>query len=132
MELSREDFEELAEEAFDVLPDRFRDAVDNVEIVVEDRPAREDREQFGGSGSLLGLYKGIPLTRRGVWYGTYPTLPDRIYLYQKNIEAICRSRADVKRQVYATLYHELGHYFGMNESEIRQAMDEDGWAFPSQ
>ena len=127
MEISREDFEEIAEEAFHLLPERFQDAIDNVEIIVEDRPEKAERDQFEGGGRLLGLYKGIPLTRRGTWYGTSPTLPDRIYLYQKNIESICRSLAELKRQISATLYHEIGHYFGMSESEIRQAMDEDGW-----
>ncbi len=126
--ITQEEFEEIAEEAFNILPAKFRDAVDNVEIVVEDRPSPEDQGRFEGSGRLLGLYKGIPLTHRGPWYGTSPTLPDRIYLYQKNIESICRSRAELQRQITSTLYHELGHYFGMSESEIRQAMEDDGWS----
>ncbi len=125
--VSREEFEEIAEEAFRDLPERFRDAIDNVEIIVEDRPSAEDRDRAEGSGRLLGLYKGIPRTHRGTWYGMFPTLPDRIYLYQKNIESVCRSLADLRRQIAVTLYHELGHYFGMSESEIRQAMDDDGW-----
>ncbi len=118
--MDRQKFEDTIQKAFDALPPKFRDNVENVEIVVEDYP-RTDRD----SGStLLGLYHGIPLTKRGVWYGTTPVLPDRITLYQKNIERLCTSEEEIAKKIYEVLFHEIGHYFGMNEKEIRSAMRE--------
>jgi predicted Zn-dependent protease with MMP-like domain len=120
---SREEFEEMAERAFASLPGTFREKIDNVQIVVEDYP---DEEALKGSRSskfdLLGLYQGVPLNHRGTWYGIAPTLPDKITLYQNNIEAVCRTEAEVKHRITEVLFHEIGHYFGMNEREIRAAM----------
>ncbi len=121
--MTRERFEKLAQAAFDSLPEEFIAKVDNVRIVVEDYPSDEELERVGGSrDSLLGLYQGIPLTQRGTWYGAVPVVPDTITLYQKNIEAVCRSEEEIERRIVEVLFHELGHYFGMNERQIRQAM----------
>ncbi len=126
--MTREQFEDIAEEAFHKLPEKFKEAIDNVEIVVEDVPTGDDRRHQGKGGMLLGLYKGVPLTKRGTWYGTTPTLPDRIILYQKNIEEMCRGAQEIRHQIFVTLYHEIGHYFGMTETEIRRSMEDDaGW-----
>jgi predicted Zn-dependent protease with MMP-like domain len=123
--MTREHFEEIAQKAFDNLPETFRNSIENVHIVVEDFPPNELVErQRHGKYSLLGLYQGIPLTRRGTWYGTSPTVPDKISLYQKNIEASCTSEDEVMRKIVEVLFHEIGHYFGMNEKEIRSAMKE--------
>jgi predicted Zn-dependent protease with MMP-like domain len=121
--MTREHFEEIAQTAFDSLPEQFRNNIENVHIVVEDYPPDEliDRERYG-KYSLLGLYQGIPLTKRGTWYGASPTAPDKISLYQKNIEASCREEREIQRRIVEVLFHEIGHYFGMNESQIRQAM----------
>ena len=129
--MTREEFENIAEEAFHGLPPRFINAIDNVEIVVEDVPTGDDLKLQRKGGTLLGLYKGIPLSKRGTWYGMSPTLPDRIILYQKNIEALCRGEREIRRQIYITLYHEIGHYFGMSEAEIRHAMDDEETRFSS-
>ncbi len=121
--MTREHFEEVAQNAFDNLPERFRNTVENLYIVVEDYPPDDMvGSQRGGKYSLLGLYQGIPLTRRGPWYGANPTVPDKISLYQKNIEASCRSEEEVRQKIVEVLFHEIGHYFGMNEQEIRSAM----------
>jgi predicted Zn-dependent protease with MMP-like domain len=121
--MTRERFEEIAQKAFDTLPDQFRQSIDNVHIVVEDYPPDElmERERFG-KFSLLGLYQGIPLTRRGSWYGASPTVPDKISLYQRNIEASCRDEEEMHKRIVEVLFHEIGHYFGMNETRIRNAM----------
>jgi predicted Zn-dependent protease with MMP-like domain len=129
--MTQEQFEDIAEEAFHNLPEKFKEAIDNVEIVVESVPTGDDRQHQGRGGKLLGLYKGIPLPKRGTWYGTTPTLPDRIILYQKNIEEICRGEKDIRHQIFVTLYHEIGHYFGMTETEIRQSMEDDAERFTS-
>lgn len=121
--MTRERFEKIAQEAFDSLPDIFTEKVDNVRIVVEDYPSDEDLERVGGRrDSLLGLYHGVPFPQRGTWYGAVPVVPDTITLYQKNIEAACRDEDEIERRIVEVLFHELGHYFGMNERQIRQAM----------
>ncbi len=121
--MTKEHFEEIAQKAFDNLPETFRNRVENVHIVVEDYPPDNLVERRpNGRYSLLGLYQGIPLTRRGTWYGASPTVPDKISLYQKNIEASCKSEEEVGQMIAEVLFHEIGHYFGMSEQEIRNAM----------
>jgi len=126
MKVTREEFDTLVEETLTMLPGHFKMALDNVEIIVEDVPTDADLEYSEASdrNSLLGLYTGIPLTERGGWYGMTPVVPDRIQIYQKNIERICRTKKELRRQVFITVFHELGHYFGMDEDEIRTAMDD--------
>jgi predicted Zn-dependent protease with MMP-like domain len=121
--MTRERFEEVAQKAFDSLPEQFRNNIENVHIVVEDYPPDELRKEGRDSRySLLGLYQGIPLTKRGTWYGASPTAPDKISLYQKNIEASCHDEEEILRRIVEVLFHEIGHYFGMNETQIRNAM----------
>lgn len=110
--MEREKFEALVEQALADLPAPFRERLTNVAIMVEDLPP----ENVKTRGLLLGLFHGIPRTEKSVFYAAPP---DHIFLYQKNIEAICRSEADVRRQIRATLLHEVGHYFGMTEDQLR-------------
>jgi predicted Zn-dependent protease with MMP-like domain len=121
--MERKEFEEIVEKAFDLLPENFHSALDNVSIVVEDFPTDEiiQRMKLRTGRELLGLYQGVPKTHRGTWYGMSPVLPDIISLYQKNIEAVCRNEELIKEKVREVLIHELGHYFGMNEDEIKNA-----------
>ncbi|HEY4643375.1 MAG TPA: metallopeptidase family protein [Bacteroidota bacterium] len=118
-----EKFEEIAEQAFASLPDFFKSKIENVEVVVEDVPSQEDlkRLRLPKHDLLLGLYKGIPYTERGTWYGMNATLPDRITLYRLNIEQLCRTEKDVESKIYEVLIHEIGHYFGMSDKEIHAA-----------
>ncbi|RPI04483.1 MAG: metallopeptidase family protein [Ignavibacteriae bacterium] len=121
--MTREKFEDIAEKVFEQLPKLFGDKIDNVHIVVEDYPSEEVMHGLHVSKrGLLGLYQGVPLTHRGSWYGTSPTTPDKISLYQANIEAECKNDEEVSERIQEVLLHELGHYFGMNETEIRNAM----------
>ncbi len=126
MKVSREAFESLVEEALKMLPRHFQTALDNVEIIVEDMPNDDDLDRAAASEkhTLLGLYTGVPLTERGGWYGMTPVMPDRIQIFQKNIERFCKTKEELRYQVLTTVFHELGHYFGMNEDEIRSAMDD--------
>jgi len=105
-------FEELVVQALDGLPEAFREKLENVAIIVEDLPPEEPKRD----GLLLGLFHGIPRTEKSV-YSSSP--PDRIFLYQRNIEAVCRSEAEVRRQIRAALLHEVGHYFGLSEDELQ-------------
>jgi len=121
--MTREKFEDIADKVYESLPKLFGDRIDNVHISVEDYPSEEImRLTHSGKTSLLGLYQGIPLNHRGTWYGASPTTPDKIYLFQSNIEAVCQDDEEISERIKEVLLHELGHYFGMNESEIRSAM----------
>lgn len=123
MELSRPEFESYVQEVFDALPEQFRGKVENVRIVVEDYPSEEIRSEMRvGKGGLLGLYTGIPLPHRNTWYGTSATVPDVIYLFQRNIEAECNTKDELHARITEVLLHEIGHYFGMNEREVRKAL----------
>jgi len=110
--VERERFEQLANEVVENLPQPFRSRLSNLAIIVEDSPPREpDR-----GGLLLGLFSGVPRTLKSV-FAADP--PNHIYLYQKNIEAICSTDAQIVHQIRETLLHEIGHYFGLNEDELR-------------
>lgn len=121
--MSREEFEAMVEKAFERLPEKFKTAFENVGIVVEDYPNEElvRKLRLRSKHDLLGLYQGIPLPSRGVGYGMAPSMPDTISIYQKNIEAQSRTVAEIEQLVYDVLVHETGHYFGMNEAQIRKA-----------
>jgi predicted Zn-dependent protease with MMP-like domain len=110
--MDRKRFDRLVEQALERLPAVFRQKLTNVAIIVEDLPPRG----VGRDGLLLGLFHGVPLTEKSTFYSTPP---DRVYLYQKNIEAVCSSDEDIRREIRDTLLHELGHYFGMSEDELR-------------
>ena len=121
--MTKERFEEIAEQVYSELPPIFGEKIDNVRIIVEDYPSDDDIKKTRSNGSaLLGLYHGVPLTHRGSWYGTQPTMPDTIALFQKNIESVCRNDEETAERICEVLLHEIGHYFGMSEEEIRQAM----------
>lgn len=121
--MTRERFEHIAQEAFDSLPANFRDRIENVQIVVEEYPSDDALKKVKSDRfSLLGLYQGIPLTHRGQWYGMSAVVPDKISLYQKNIESVCRNEEEMELRIREVLFHEIGHYFGMNEAQVRDAM----------
>ena len=119
MRLTRHEFTELVREAFEGLPDKIKEALDNVEVMVAAQPSWADLEDSGvhGSNTLLGLYTGVPLTERG---SERPLLPDQITLFQRAIESKCSSRAAILSEVLVTLLHEVGHYLGMSEVELRR------------
>jgi predicted Zn-dependent protease with MMP-like domain len=122
--MDRGAFEEIAQRVFDGLPAPFRDAIDNVAIAVEETPdprVERRRKGYRPGSLLLGLYEGVPLTRRGNDYGMYPVVPDRITLYRENIERVAETPEDVPGVIRDTLIHEIGHYFGMTERQIRAA-----------
>lgn len=110
--MDHERFEQLVEQALKRLPRVFREKLTNIAIIVEDMPPYEPEP----GTLLLGLFHGVPMTEKSTFA---PTPPDRIFLYQRNIEAICHSDEEIRRQVRDTLLHEVGHYFGMTEEELR-------------
>jgi len=103
---------ELATEAVDGLPDWVRDAMDNVEIFLEDRPPP-------GEPGLLGLYQGVPLAERGNHY--FGVLPDHITLYREPIERLARGSDERLRRIVAhTVAHEVAHHFGISDDRLRE------------
>lgn len=118
--VERAEFRTLVREAVASLPDKLLKNVHNVDIVIERRPNARDRKRsgIGQDGLLLGLYHGIPLTKRGEFYNL--VAPDKISLYQEHIEAVCRTDEEVKEQVRKTVLHELGHYFGIDDDRLHE------------
>ena len=122
--MDREPFEKLVEDAMASLPKKFKDLIHNVAVIVEDYPPLPTRRQFGAidKNGILGLYHGVPFQHRGPNYGNLP--PDVIFIYQKPIEHISASDDQIRAQVQDTVIHEVGHYFGFNDAELREIENE--------
>lgn len=114
------EFEKLVVEALNDMPEEFQRNLENIIVVVEDEPPIELLDQMGlrGSGTLLGLYQGVPLNRRGRGYSNI--LPDKISIYKRPIESICYSEEEIKEKVREVVMHEIGHYFGLSEQTLRK------------
>jgi predicted Zn-dependent protease with MMP-like domain len=121
MRIRREDFERLVDEAWETIPQSFRDRFSNIAIFVEDEPQSEHLSAAGvpDGYTLLGLYQGYPLSKRG--WGYSMAMPDRVTLFQGPIERSASSDRDIPQIVYDTLWHELGHHLGMDEKQVRDA-----------
>jgi predicted Zn-dependent protease with MMP-like domain len=111
------EFERLVEEALESLPPRFAALVDNVAVVVEEEPSDDDLELLSDEdGELLGIYRGIALTRRT--HDMLPSLPDQIAIFRGPILRVTHTRRDAVQQIRDTVVHELGHYFGLHDHEM--------------
>jgi predicted Zn-dependent protease with MMP-like domain len=108
--LTPQQFDKIVERALKKIPARFRKRMDNVAIVVEREPPRP---------GLLGLYHGVPLTARGV--SDSFRMPDQITIYQGPHERMARDLIDLEKIVADTVWHEIAHYFGMDEPQVRRA-----------
>ena len=116
--MKREHFVKVVEETLDSLPQEFRSRIRNVAVLVEDMPPHQPSSTPGQQRRLLlGLFHGVPTTRKSIF--DLPAGPDHIVLYQKNIEAVCSSEAEVREQIRLTVIHELGHYFGLDENQLK-------------
>ena len=105
--MKREEFVKVAEEALDSLPEEFHSRIQNIAILVEDFPPKQSRPKPGKQRRLLrGIFHGVPATKKSVF--DLSASPAHIVLYQKNIEAVCSSEAEVRNQIRRTLMHELG------------------------
>jgi len=119
--MERKKFEMLVEEGMKAIPEKFLKKLDNVVIVVEREPSRDQLKKLKmrRGWALFGLYGGVPQTTRGGHYTN--VLPDKITIFQKSIEENADDTEDVKRIVRNTVWHEIAHHFGMNEAEVRAA-----------
>ncbi len=102
----------MVSEALDGIPAELGALMSNVAVTVQ---------HDGGPAGLLGLYRGVPLTRRSSFYAG--ALPDRITIYRRAILAVCDSESEVVEQVRRTVVHEVGHHFGIGDARLR----EFGW-----
>jgi predicted Zn-dependent protease with MMP-like domain len=118
--VSRIRFEALVRQAVRTLPPEFRDRLDNLDIVVERRPSprRLHQGRVPPGHTLLGLYVGVPQTRRGLGYSY--ALPDRIIIFQEPIQRIVSSEEELVDQVRATVIHEIAHHFGIDDARLHE------------
>jgi predicted Zn-dependent protease with MMP-like domain len=119
--VDRSEFEALVREVLDELPAEFARHLDNVAVVVEDAPDPGLLRALGmhpHRDTLLGLYQGVPLNERGGAFGN--VLPDKISIYYRPLMRLCRTPEQLRRQVRKTVIHEIGHFFGLDDREIRQ------------
>jgi predicted Zn-dependent protease with MMP-like domain len=109
----------LVERALDSLPPRFAVLLDDVAVVIEDAPSR-DQQRLGGAdegGGLYGLYEGIPATE---WGADYAMLPNKITLFRLPLEADFGDPAELEEQVRITLIHELAHHAGIDDARLHE------------
>jgi predicted Zn-dependent protease with MMP-like domain len=127
MKLIRKEFEEIVVSALKGLPKYFKKKMINVDVVVESQASLDLLSEMGLQSplELLGLYQGVPLDRRGFYYGN--VLPDKITLFQTPIESICKTKEEIEEKVREVVIHEIGHYFGLSEERLRELEgDEEG------
>ena len=121
-------FEDLVDEALDDLPEEFAERLDNIDVVVRARPSRKVLREMGllGRSTLLGLYQGVPQTRRDTSYGN--VMPDRVLIFREPIldeaDAACPGDGDfdeaVRQTVRKTVLHEIGHHFGLSDEDLER------------
>ena len=113
-------FEGIVLDTIHSFPEEIQRKIDNLEIIVQDWSAREFIPGFNPRRpiAILGLYHGVPLRRRGSWYGN--VLPDRILIFKDVIESRCRTDEEVETLTRRVVLHEFGHYFGMDDRTLRR------------
>ena len=118
--VDRERFVEFIGEAVASLPDEFSSEIANVEFVVEAVATAADlrRMRIPRGSTLLGLYRGVPLTRRGAGY--HMALPDTIAIFQLPLERMAHDEDDLRARVKRVVQHEVGHYFGISDERLRE------------
>jgi len=111
--------------AVDGLPEHIQKRMKNVAVCVESRPTAEQLEEEGAEkdGVLLGLFEGVPETEWGKGFGN--DLPDKISIFQKNIEKFAETPKEIEQQVKITVWHEIAHYFGFQDNDLEQL--EQNW-----
>ncbi len=119
MKMEEELFTDLVEKAVNSLPERFLRAMDNVDIVVKPLPSSEEKSASGTTFGrmVLGLYQGVPLSKRNSNYSR--VLPDKITIYKNNIEKLCGTENEVVHLVRRTVEHELAHHFGFSDEQLK-------------
>ncbi|NQT33306.1 MAG: metallopeptidase family protein [Candidatus Omnitrophica bacterium] len=117
--MDQKQFETLVMRAMENLPEVFKESLENVDVVIEDEPTLEQSKSIDTSHRklVLGLYQGVPLVKRSHYYGM--VMPDKISIFKKNIEKICKTDEDVVRIVTHTVQHELAHHLGISDKRLK-------------
>jgi len=116
------EFERLVAEALDALPPDIAEAMENVDVLVEEEPAPEYLARLNPGETLFGLYHGVPLTERGP-SSYFGAMPDRISIYKGPLTRAFRDPDDIRDEVRITVVHEIAHHFGISDERL----DELGW-----
>ena len=124
LSMDQERFEELVREALKQLPEEIAQRMDNVDVEVQERPSSAQLASAGvpTGHTLLGLYQGIPLTRRNSGYNL--VAPDRIIIFRRPLETLSRNEDDLVDRVRATVVHEVAHHFGISDARLREIESE--------
>ena len=125
MKLTSSEFEEAVVSALKGLPKFFKKKMENVDVVVENQASQDllSEMELRSPYDLLGLYQGVPLDRRGFYYGN--VLPDKITLFQIPIQSMCRTKEEIEERVREVVTHEVGHYFGLSDERLRELENGD-------
>jgi predicted Zn-dependent protease with MMP-like domain len=117
-DMERQRFEAIVFRAIEALPSEFRSKLENVDIIVEDWPSPNQIRRLGlrYKAQLLGLYEGVPQTKRGSVYNLVP--PDKITIFQKPIELKCRSDKEIEGEIGRVIRHEIAHHFGIGDAVL--------------
>jgi len=120
VKMDREKFEEIVDKAVKSLPAEFLEHLDNVEVLTADQPTPGQlrKSSLKADQTLVGLYEGVPQTRRGTSYGM--VLPDKITIFQKTIEARCRNDEEILAEIEHVVKHEIAHHFGISDARLRE------------
>ena len=118
--MDRERFEELVDKAVKSLPEEFVDHLDNLEVLVDDQPTANQlrKSRLKANQTLLGLYEGVPQTRRSSNYGM--VLPDKITIFQKTIEAKYHNDSEIISEIGRVVKHEIAHHFGISDARLHE------------
>ena len=116
--MTEEEFRKITQSAIDSLPEEFAQKLNNVSVVVQDYPTfyQVEKAKISPHSILLGLYEGVPQTKRGLYYSN---IPDKITLFKKAIEEFSQAEDRIENQIRKTLMHEIGHHFGLSEEDLR-------------
>ncbi|MFH1310097.1 MAG: metallopeptidase family protein [Candidatus Omnitrophota bacterium] len=117
--MNRKKFEKLVIETLEALPRIFKNSLKNIDVIIEDEPSAGQEEKLDASHGkvVLGLYQGVPLSRRSYCYDM--VLPDKVCIFRKNIEKVCGSDEEIMCLVRRTVQHELAHHFGISDQRMR-------------
>ncbi len=118
--MDEDKFKKLVAEALDSLPKEFAEKLNNVSVTVDDFPTpfQLRKSKLPPWALLLGLYEGVPQTKRGVYYSA---IPDKITIFKNSILRVSGTEEEVRAQIRATVIHEIGHHFGLSDKELRKA-----------
>jgi predicted Zn-dependent protease with MMP-like domain len=123
VDVPRERFEQMVADALDSIPAALGAEMDNVAVMVEEWPNAVQLARLAPGHTLLGLYEGVPVTRRGPLSYSGVT-PDRITIFQGPLSRMAHDELDLAARVRVTVLHEVGHYFGMTDARLHEL----GWA----